>query len=277
MSQLIQFNLNEVILITSPRADEKGLERRLVESIKDISENGGHFNFTHAPLYAGDGFFQFLEEVYYRIEAGLKPLIHIDMHGCERRGLEIGENGDYVDWQYVVDALRILNEKLNNQLIVLITACHGLHAILPINFQKSAPFLCIFAPEEEITFADIEDKVPQFYSELFSTGSLDSALEKLGGKFTLFNSVEFLFKVLTVYIERECQGKGGRERREGLLTQIMQTSLGDAPEMIGEYRGFVKDYIKPDQALLDRFTGRFLMGKASEIKIEDLLAAIDKG
>ena len=277
MSQLIQFNLNEVILITSPRADEKGLERRLVESIKDISENGGHFNFTHAPLYAGDGFFQFLEEVYYRIEAGLKPLIHIDMHGCERRGLEIGENGDYVDWQYVVDALRILNEKLNNQLIVLITACHGLHAILPINFQNSAPFLCIFAPEEEITFADIEDKVPQFYSELFSTGSLDSALEKLGGEFTLFNSVEFLFNVLAGYIERECQGKGGRERREGLLTQIMQTSLGDAPEMIGEYRGFVKDYIKPDQALLDRFTGRFLMGKASEIKIEDLLAAIDKG
>lgn len=277
MSQLIQFHLNEVILITSPRADERGLERRLVESIKDVSENGGHFNFVHAPLYGGDGFFQFLEEVYYRIEKGLKPLIHIDMHGCERRGLEIGANGDYIDWQYVVDVLRVLNEKLNNQLIVLITACHGLHAVLPIQFEKSAPFLCLFAPEEEIKFADIEDKVPQFYSELFSTGSLDSALDKLGSKFTLFNCVDFLFKVLAIHIERECEGRGGRERREELLTQIMQTSLGDTPEKIGSYRAFVKDYIKPDQALLDRFTSNFLMGNAPEIKIEDFLAAINNG
>lgn len=276
MSYFIPLSVNTVFLITSPRVGEEGVARRLVESISDVSNNGGFFNFTHASIYGGDGYSQLIEEIYSQIDEGLKPIIHFDMHGCEVRGLEIGSTGEYIDWKSVVDSLRVLNEKLQNELVVVITACHGMHTIFPISFEKTAPFLCLFAPEGEITVSDIEDKVPEFYRELFATESLESAFQKLGDKFKCLNCVEFLFKTLALYIRRACKGAGGRERREELLTQIMESPLGDASEKISEYRAKVKQHVKPDQALLDRYTSRFLMGKVEDVRIGDLLAEIEK-
>ncbi|HEN8800262.1 TPA: hypothetical protein U8251_002861 [Pseudomonas putida] len=276
MNKFIPFYINSVFVITSPRPGEEGVTRRLVENIADASNNGGHFNLTHVSLYSGENYFQFIEGICKQIEQGLKPLIHFDMHGCEERGLEIGVSGEFIHWDFVVETLRILNEQLQNELFVLMTACHGLHTILPISFEKTAPFLCLIAPEEEIYVADVEDKIPAFYQELFATASLDSAFLKLGSKFSNFNCVEFLFRVLAIYIKKACIGAGGRERREELLTQIMQTSLGDTPEMVTDYRNKVKQHIKPDQALLERYTSRFLMGKNFDVRIEELLAEVER-
>lgn len=276
MNLNIPFNVNTVYLVTSSRPGEEGITRRLVESISDISNNGGDFNFSHARISGGDGYFQLLEEIFHEIDKGLRPIIHFDMHGSQDRGLEIGRTGEFIDWESVIDSLRVLNIKLNNELIVLITACHGLHAILPISFEKVAPFLCLIAPEEEIKVGHIEDRVPEFYRELFSSGSLAHACQKLGGEFSYFHSAEFLFKTLVRYIKEECKGAGGKKRREYLLTEIMETRLGEDPEKISEYRAQVKQHIAPSQQLLDRYTGRFLMGKASGIKIDDLLAEIEK-
>ncbi|GGC90595.1 hypothetical protein [Halopseudomonas salina] len=122
------------------------------------------------------------------------------MHGSQERGLDIGITGELIDWESVIDSLRILNIKLNNELVILMTACHGLHAILPISFEKVAPFLCLIAPEQEIKIGRIEDRVPEFHRELFSSGSLVHACQKLGNEFNYFHSAEFLFKTLTGYV-----------------------------------------------------------------------------
>mgnify|MGYP006215737227 CR=1 FL=1 len=37
----LEFNINKVILITSPRAGEEGIARRLEENIADVSNGGG--------------------------------------------------------------------------------------------------------------------------------------------------------------------------------------------------------------------------------------------
>lgn len=276
MNPNIAFNVNTVYLVTSSRPGEEGTTRRLAENISDISNNGGSFNFSHAQINSGDGYFQLLDEIFHEIDNGLRPIIHFDMHGSQERGLEIGKTGEFIDWGSVIDSLRILNTKLSNELVVVITACHGLHAILPISFEKTAPFLCLIAPEEEVTVGHIEDRVPDFYRELFSSGSLALACQKLGSEFKYFHSAEFLFKTLVRYIKEKCKGAGGQKRREDLLTEIMETRLGETPEKISEYRAKVKQHIAPNQELLDRYTSRFLMGKASGIKIDDLIAEIEK-
>lgn len=276
MNPDISFSCNTVYLVTSSRPGEEGTTRRLVESISDTSNNGGNFGFTHSRIHSGDGYFQLLDEIFHEIDNGLRPIIHFDMHGSQERGLEIGKTEEFIDWDSVIDSLRILNTKLHNELVVLITACHGLHAILPISFEKIAPFLCLIAPEEEIQVGRIEDRVPEFYRELFSSNSLAHACQKLGKEFKYFHSAEFLFRTLARYIKEKCKGTGGQKRREELLTEIMETRLGEFPEKISEYRAKVKQHIAPSQELLDRYTSRFLMGKAFGIKIDDLLAEIEK-
>ncbi|WP_433589663.1 hypothetical protein [Pseudomonas koreensis] len=276
MNKAISFSFNTLYLITSSKEGEAGTTRRLVESIGDVSNNGGGFNFTHAKIYSGDGYFQLLEEIYGEIDKGLKPIIHLDMHGSKERGLEIGHTGEFIDWESFVESMRVLNEKLGNELVVIITACHGLHAILPISFEKTAPFLCLIAPEEEVTVGEIEDKMPDFYRELFLSGSLAHAHLKLGGKFKYFHSAEFLLKTLARYIKEMCKGVGGKRRREELLTEVMEAALGKGDGRVSEFRKKVKSHIAPSQDLLDRYVHRFLMGKASGVKIEDILEEIEK-
>lgn len=272
----IEFNANTVCLVTSPRAGEEGVTRRLLEGISDVSNNGGGFKFTHYQLKAGDGFFQALEEVFYAIDDGVRPIIHFDMHGSQEKGLEIGSSGEFIDWESFVEAFRILNAKLCNELVVLITACHGLHAILPIRFEETAPFLCLIAPEHEVSVGVIESGVPEFYQELFSSGSLALACQKLGEEFRYFHSAEFLFRTLAKYIKEQCKGAGGRKRIESLLTQVMQTSLGESQGKISKYRAQIKQHLAPSQELLDSYTSRFLMGKAADVKIDHLIVQIEK-
>jgi hypothetical protein len=276
MNPDISFSVNTVYLVTSSRPGEEGTTRRLVESISDTSNNGGNFNFMHSRIHSGDGYFQLLDGILHEIDNGLRPIIHFDMHGSQERGLEIGHTGEFIDWKSVIDSLRILNTKLHNELVVLITACHGFHAILPISFEKTAPFLCLIAPEKEIQVGHIEDRVPEFYRELFFSSSLALACQKLGKEFKYFHSAEFIFKTLSRYIKEKCKGTGGQKRREDLLTEIMETRLGEYPGKISEYRAKVKQHIAPSQELLDRYTSRFLMGKTSGIKIDDLIAEIEQ-
>jgi len=58
--------------------------------------------------------------------------------------------------------------------------------------------------------------------------------------------------------------------------RYFRPSLGKEPEKISEYRTKVKQHVAPNQELLDRYTSRFLMGKASGIKIDELLTEIEK-
>lgn len=277
MNNSIPFNINVLYLIASPRRGEEGVARRLVENISDVSNSGGHFNFTTANIYTAEGFFRLLDEVYRGIKKdGIRPMLHFDMHGSLEDGLEIGPSGEFIDWETVIECLRFLNIELKNELVVVITACHGLYTILPISLEKEAPFLCLIAPEGEITMGTIEDNVPKFYQELFQSGSLVAACGKLGSAFNYFHSAEFLFKILIRYFKEQCKGIRGKKRKEELLTMVMQTSLGDFPENLSIYRVQIKRYLAPSQEVLNRYTRRFLIGKAAEIKIDDLLKEIDK-
>ena len=114
----LEFNINKVILITSPRAGEEGIARRLEENIADVSNGGGNFNFFHARVNSRDGFFQVIEIVRQRIPFGDAPIIYLDFHGDEDKGLEIGATGEFIDWETLVDALRVLNIELKNELFV---------------------------------------------------------------------------------------------------------------------------------------------------------------
>lgn len=69
---------------------------------------------------------------------------------------------------------------------------------------------------------------------------------------------------------------GGQKRREDLLTEIMETSLLGQKWDLSKYRAKIKQHVTPSQGLLDRYTTRFLMGKAADVKIEDLLAELEK-
>lgn len=77
---------------------------------------------------------------------------------------------------------------------------------------------------------------------------------------------------LARYILRHCVGKGATERRESLLTDSIAVtkSHGNMRAM----RKSIKNAIKPDQALVDKFAAVFLAGKPCGFTIHDVMKEV---
>jgi len=273
----LEFNINKVILITSPRAGEEGIARRLEENIADVSNGGGNFNFFHARVYNGDGFFQLLEDIRQGILSGDKPIIYLDFHGAEEKGLELGASGESIYWETLIEILRVLNVELKNELFVLITACHGLHLIKSISIQKEAPFLCLVAPEQEIQVVDIEERVPEFFRVLFETKNVQLACKKLGENFTYLNSGELCVDPLILHHKEICGGSGKKAWREDFLTEVIKTGIPNDNIELSTLRRQIKEIIQPEiKVIFEKMINHFSMGRLSGVRVDEVIEEIRK-
>ncbi|WP_221410944.1 hypothetical protein, partial [Aeromonas dhakensis] len=50
----------------------------------------------------------------------------------------------------------------------------------------------------------------------------------------------------------------------------------DTPESLKEMRKIIRDYITPNQALLNRYVDSFLIGKKIPITIDDIVSLVEK-
>jgi hypothetical protein len=80
---------------------------------------------------------------------------------------------------------------------------------------------------------------------------------------------------LTRYILRYCVGKGGAERKENLLTDSVAVAKPQTQGDMRALRKSIKNAIKPDQALVDKFAAVFLAGKRCGFTIDDVMKQVE--
>jgi hypothetical protein len=206
----------------------------------------------------------------------MKPLIHFDTHGKKDAGIYVDGEDTFADWNTLAEKLQAINIHTKNNLAVVGATCFGLHAIKPISLQTAAPFFLLLAPEEKVKVGFLEDNVPNFYRRLFELGSIDEAYSRhLSDKFKYFHCEKLLFIVIARYLKEKCKGKGGAARRERLITEIFSHGMEKAPNNLKRVRKLLKDGLRPDQSLLDRYAGRFLIGRQCSFSMTDLESFIE--
>ncbi len=87
----------------------------------------------------------------------------------------------------------------------------------------------------------------------------------------IFNAVMFLANTLLVYVNSHCRGKAVRLRRERLMTEIFRAGRLNTRQNRKLIRRQLKDGLRPDQAVLDRYLGVFMIGKPCAFAIDDIL------
>jgi len=173
--------------------------------------------------------------------------------------------------------LRNININTGNNLCVIGAACYGLRAIMPLSLTEASPFYVLLAPEEAVLLGFLASNIPPFYRMLFECGSIDSSYSRyLSDKFKFFHCEKMLFIVIAKYINEQCRGKGARERREKLLTEIFSHGAEKTPEKLKEIRAALKSGLKPDQLLLDRYANKFLIGRQCSFNMGELLQFLDE-
>ncbi|TMX38249.1 hypothetical protein [Vibrio sp. Hep-1b-8] len=271
------FSCNSVIWLTSTRVGEDGPTNRMVEDLRLQSELLG-FGFQVVNIDSKLDFESiFIELVNHARDRNMKPMVHIDMHGCSEQGLLVCKTNEYISWECAAQHFRELNVATNNNLCVIGAACHALRAVIPIKLDKPTPFFILLAPEQQVEEGFLIDNIVQFYRCLFESGSIEKAYSRhISDEFKYFHCEKMLFIVIAKYIKEKCKGKGAQERREQLLTEIF---IGQSDEIksekITEVRRIIKNGIKPEQSLLDRYAKTFLISRNCSFNIDDLIGFIE--
>ncbi len=249
----------------------------MLDGMQLLSSSIG-FGFQHIAVRSRNRLDELLNELaLHSRERSMKPLIHFDTHGNHREGLYIEGEGSFYDWNRLSEKLRPINIATSNNLVVVGATCFGLHAIRPISLLTETPFFLLLSPEEKVTDTFLEQNIPYFYRDLFEKGSIDSAFSQhLSQKFKYFHCEKMLFIVIARYIAHQCKGKGGAARREKLLTEIFSQGLENSSENRKKVRAMLKTGLKPNQSLIDRFAGKFLIGRQCSFNIDDLLNFVEQ-
>ncbi|WP_146196077.1 hypothetical protein [Pleionea mediterranea] len=244
--------------------------------MEDHSRNLG-FGFQHVPIKSQNELVKLLDELAHHAKVNnMKPLLHFDTHGNKDDGLYIDGENVFIDWNSLSKKLRAINIHTGNNLAVVGATCYGLHAIKPITLSTATPFYLLLSPEEQVSVGFLEKNIPSFYRSLFELGSIDSAFtHHISEEFKFYHCEKMLFIVIARYISQQCKGKGGAARREKLLTEIMSQGMENTAENRKKVRKILKDGLRPDQSLNDRFAGRFLIGRQCSFNISELLDFIE--
>lgn len=270
------FSCNSVIWLSSLPDSELGPARRMVEDMEKLKAEIS-IGFQHIQVTSAIHLKNLLEELaLHASEHGMRPLLHFDMHGSKEEGLYISQSSEYIAWNELYANLQVLNKASGNNLVVIGAACFGLRSIMPIKLDKPAPFFVLLAPEEEVCVGFLEDNAVRFYRDLFASGSLDTAYSRnLSDEFKYFHCEKMLFIVVAKYIRARCKGKSAQERREQLLTDVFSQGMDKTEANLKLVRKKIKEGLKPDQSLLDRYAKTFLIGRTCSFNMQQLLEFLD--
>jgi|TARA_B100001059_G_C17800123_1_gene565633 hypothetical protein len=206
-----------------------------------------------------------------------RPLLHLDMHGGKNDGLCASKSGEFLSWQSLYKNLQELNKATKNNLTVVSAACFGLYSITTIKLNQPAPYYVLLAPEEKVYVGFLESSIPKFYQELFKSGSIDSAYNKyLSEQFEYFHCEKLLLKTIAGYVKAGCKGKTAQERREYLLTEVYRQEQEKTAEKLKSTRKRIKDGLKPDQSLLNKYASKFLVNRTCSLNMDQILDELDK-
>lgn len=270
------FSCNSIIWFTSLPASELGPSRRMVEDMESLMADIPT-EFQHIQVTSKDHLKNHLAKLsHHASEKGMRPLLHFNMHGNKEKGLHISQSSEYYSWGELYSNLQDLNQATRNNLVVFGAACFSLRSILSIKLDKPAPFFVLLAPEETVCVGFLEDNTVRFYREFFASANLYSAYNQyLSDKFKYFHCEKMLFIVVAKYIKAGCKGKSAQERREQLLTEVFSQGMEKTEDNLRSVRNKIKEGLKPDQALLDRYAKVFLVDRKCSFNMQQLLEFLD--
>jgi hypothetical protein len=111
---------------------------------------------------------------------GLRPILHLEMHGIEDASGMVFKNGDDMTWLEMTPALAAINAGSRNNLFVVLAVCFGaaMKEILEKHHER-APVFGLVGHTDEIFFKNFPRGFRAFYHEILSGGDGDRALDDL--------------------------------------------------------------------------------------------------
>lgn len=208
---------------------------------------------------------------------GIKPLVHIESHGDNIHGIEVGTQ--MMSWKTLEHALGKINKACRGNLAVMMGACFGLYAISEISIEKASPFYFLAGPDKQIGSDAIRQETTQFYQALLASGDLRPAVAKLTSM-KAFYAEKLLARALADFYRKACLGSKGQARVERYLSEFSQARGGFSNRaQLRAVRQKAKAHVRrgSQRETFNRVTKRFLPYKECSFTHADLLSWVRNG
>ncbi len=130
------------------------------------NSNGDKIASTIFKIESINEFKEILNFVERETLNGLKPIIHIEMHGIYE-GLVLKDESIF-NWRDLFDQLRAINIKCNLNLCIMMGACFSSELLLQLqSLDQPAPFLALFFGVEKVFTPELLQTYEVFYNALF--------------------------------------------------------------------------------------------------------------
>lgn len=257
------FSNNQLIVIDALGPADKNTAAHLEEDVALMAVNAGRAGYTqYHKVQSADELAELLREIaQHCLDDGVRPIVHIESHGDEKHGLEIGTSKVLMDWSALHDAFVLINENAKGNLGIVMSACHGFHAIRPLNMRQPAPYFFLLGPETEVTAGLFESELPKFYRTILDKGDLTTAAENIDNQLRLFMSDRFFVVAFAKYLKAACIGKKGTARMERLVGEAIASGIEPTGENLRSIRGSIKAKLRAQDEAFHRIGSRFLHGR----------------
>lgn len=98
-------------------------------------------------------------------DMGISPILIIDGHGDERRGMRM-PNGEWVTWNSLLNFFQAIIERTQGQLTVIVAACHSMAAVKLVSSDKKLPFSFYYGYPSKIPAGVVQDETEEIYRSL---------------------------------------------------------------------------------------------------------------
>jgi hypothetical protein len=265
------FNINSVFWLRSLTELELGPTSRVIEDVEALFGRL-QLSFQVRDAKTPTDLYRALDSL---ADPRAKPILQIDMHGT-KDGLLLAGSHEIAPWSEVVPRLRSINIASGGNLCVVAGVCFAFHAIMQASITRASPVNILIAPDREVKNSKLEDGLAGFYEALFSDGEISASFAKyLGEPFKLYNAERFFVIAVCKYIRNSCRGKGATVRRERLLSDVLLSGQPRSSTNLRSIRRLIKEGIRPDQQMLDRYANTFLLGRRCPFSIDELIRAVE--
>lgn len=265
------FSNNAVFIIDGLKSSDLQTATHLHEELKDLAYTDTTPYCSIFRVTSRIELLSTLEEICNLSAQGFKPIVHIEAHGHKDTGITVGDNEEIIGWNELTASLGQINNIAKNNLGVVMASCFGLYAISTIDITQPSPYYFLIGSDNEVPAGQIDDLMKNFYKTLFTSNSLNLAMQHVPESFKQFHVEKFFCISFGRYIKHRCIGKGGAARLEALVSSAFERGMPRNRDNLRKLRKSAKKMIKPSKATFDKYANVFMHGRYV-ITFEQLLA-----
>lgn len=183
----------------------------------------------------------------------LLPLIFIDGHGDEGRGLRL-PNEEYIDWSGLISLFGQVTMASRGELTVVASFCHSMELIRHLDPSAKLPFSMFYGYESTITVGVIELETKEFYKSVIQDGGqkfleLDSIGELKNGMeirvYSEYDHIGFMLAV-TILMRTDPKSLGSDQTLVSVRTlkKMIDTTSGHLNQSPKGARNLLKKIMK---------------------------------